>query len=102
MSALGRAWAISCSISGPIRVGSSVGSTVGPRCQPSLIDSARPLTSKTRPVTPADSGLASQVMIGAIHRGDICSLASSEACPMPRFSVMRVSAAGAMALTVTP
>ncbi len=41
-------------------------------------------------------------MIGAIHRGDICSFASSDTWPIPRFSVMRVSAAGAMALTVTP
>ncbi len=40
--------------------------------------------------------------MGAIHRGDIFSLAASSAWPMPRSSVMRVSAAGAIALTVTP
>ena len=60
------------------------------------------MTSNTRPVTSFDSVEASQVTIGAIQRGDSFSLVSSSACPMPRFSVMRVRAAGAMALTVTP
>ncbi len=103
MLALGRAWATSSDTFGPSSATSSGGfSSDGPRCQPSLTEIIRPVTSNTRPVTWADSGLASHVTIGAMCAGDICSLISSGACPMPRPSVMRVRAAGAMAFTVTP
>jgi hypothetical protein len=40
--------------------------------------------------------------MGAIQRGDMASLLSSVSPPMPRSSVRRVSAAGAIAFTVTP
>ena len=103
MLALGRAWATRSSTAWPSTSGSSSGFSIdGPRCQPSDTDSIRPVTSNTRPVTPADSGLASQQTIGAMCLGESCSLASSGSWPMPRSSVMRVRAAGAMALTVTP
>src|SRR5690606_17160049 len=78
-------------------------SAIGPRFQASAIDSIDPCTSNTRPVTPLDSGLASQVASTAIQRGDIFSLrvGSSAAAPM-RLEVRRVMAPGAMQLTVTP
>ena len=44
----------------------------------------------------------SQVTIGAIQRGERASRSSSVSGAGPRFSVMRVSAIGATALTVTP
>ena len=102
MSAFGRASASSAFTFSPISVGSSVGSVLGPRCQPSATASSRPDTWKMRPVTPAESVLASHVTMGAIQRGEKASLASSSSCPMPRPSVMRVRAPGAMALAVTP
>ncbi len=40
--------------------------------------------------------------MGAIQRGERSSFSSSLSDPMPRPSVMRVSATGATALTVTP
>jgi hypothetical protein len=65
-----------------------------------------PITLKTRPVMSFDSGLPSQTTIGEMLAGSSASNSSglrlAYASPMPRFSVMRVSAAGAMALTVTP
>src|SRR5205085_1891961 len=39
---------------------------------------------------------------GAIQRGSMAALASSDALPSPRSSVMRVSAVGAIAFTVMP
>ena len=61
---------------------------------------------KTRPVMPADSELPSHTTIGAMLAGSKASNSSgffsAGVKPPPRFSVMRVSAAGAMALTVTP
>ena len=54
------------------------------------------------PVTPADNPEASHVTTGAIQRGDIAALACSSASPIARSSVIRVSAVGATALTVTP
>jgi hypothetical protein len=61
---------------------------------------------KTRPVMPADSALPSQTTNGAMLSGSLGSnspgLRSGPAWPKPRFSVIRVRAAGAMALTVTP
>ena len=55
-----------------------------------------------RPVTSADSRLASQVTMGAIQRGLWDSRISSVISPGWRSSVSRVSAPGAMQLTVTP
>ena len=51
---------------------------------------------------PADSADASHVTIGAIHFGERCSRSASVSGAGPRFSVIRVSATGATALTVTP
>ena len=61
-----------------------------------------PLTSNTRPVMSFDSADANQVAIGAIQRGERISRSSSVSGAGPRPSVMRVSATGATALTVTP
>ncbi len=103
MLALGRASRTMRFTSSAMATGSSAGiSMVGPRCQPSDTESMRPETSNTRPVTSRESGLASHTTIGEMRRGAISSLSSSDAWPIPRFSVMRVSAAGAMAFTVTP
>ena len=58
---------------------------------------------KTRPVTPADCVLPSQTTSGEIESGPRASFCSSvRPLIMPRSSVMRVSAVGAIALTVTP
>ena len=70
MPAFGRALASRSATIGPSWAGSSIGSTRGPRCHPSAMASIRPEASNTRPVTPLDSGLASQVTIGAIQRGE--------------------------------
>jgi hypothetical protein len=69
MPAFLRAARTSSSTTGPSFVGSSVGSTAGPRCQPPATARVSPEASKTRPVTWLDSVLASQVTIGAIQRG---------------------------------
>jgi len=97
-----RADASSCSTTGPSAVGSATGSCDGPRTHPSAMASVRPLASNTRPVTPLDSAEASHVTIGAIQRGDWISRSSSVGGVGCRFSVIRVSATGATALTVTP
>ena len=103
MSALGRARPSAARPSGPIS-GRIVDRLDRRARVPALGDGQRAARTRRRRdrSPPADSALASHVTIGAIQRGDICSLVSSSSWPMPRFSVMRVSAAGAMALTVTP
>ena len=58
-----------------------------------------PEASMTWPVTSADCGDASQVTTGATHGGSKLPRISSG---ISRSSVRRVSAPGAMALTVTP
>ena len=87
---------------GPSCVGSSTGSTLGPRCQLSATARMLPDASKTRPVTSRDSRLASQVTIGAIQRGLRRSRSSSLMGAEERPSVSRVRAPGAMALQVIP
>ncbi len=91
---------------GPMASGSSTGSVVGPRCQLSATARTEPDASKTRPVTSRDSFDASHA-----DRGDPLRphpllhlrFRSGVGClNPPRFSVMRVRAPGAMALTVTP
>ena len=102
MPAFNRAFDIISSTTGPSFVGSSTGLCVGPRCQPSAIANTSPLASNTRPVMPADSVDANQVTIGAIYFGERCSRSASVSGAGPRFSVIRVNATGATALTVTP
>ncbi len=102
MPAFKRALAIISSTIGPSLVGSSTGLLVGPRCQPSAIANTSPLASNTRPVIPADSLEANHVTIGAIHFGDRCSRSASVSGAGHKFSVIRVNATGATALTVTP
>ena len=75
------------------------GAADGPRCQPSARASLSPEATKTHSVTPAERVDASQVQTGAIQWG---SSRAPRASSKPRFSVMRVRAPGAMALTVTP
>ena len=102
MPALGRASASSLATTSPSWVGSSTGSVDGPRTQPSAMARTWPDASNTRPVTPADSSDASHVTIGAIQRGRLASRSLVGLRPGPRPSVIRVSATGATALTVTP
>ncbi len=102
MPAFLRALASRSATIGPSLAGSSSGPTRGPRCHPSAMASIRPEASNTRPVTPLDSGLASHVTIGAIQRGERISRSSSVSGAAPSPSVIRVSATGATALTVTP
>ena len=102
MPALRRAFVINSSTIGPSIAASSTGACVGPRCQPSAIANTRPLASNTRPVIAFYSSDASQVTIGAIQRGEPNSRSSSVGGVGERFSVMRVSATGATAFTVTP
>src|SRR6478609_4019029 len=92
---------------GPISLGSHRAplSSRGPCCQPSATERIPPSTSKTRPVTPADSIDPSQTTSGATFSGAITSNASSSGSAMVSAntaSVMRVRAAGAIAFAVTP
>src|SRR5215472_1291517 len=96
----------SFSTAGPTSAASKAPScwTTGPWRHPSAIPSRPPMTSKTRPVTPLDSTLASQTTTGETFSGAMTSkprsgrfIASGKRC-----SVIRVRAAGAMALAVTP
>jgi len=81
-------------------------STVGPRLQPRATPMRPPETRNTWPVTARDSGLPSHTTSGATFSGALRSKAPGSMAarrrPPPRFSVMRVRAPGAMALTVTP
>src|SRR5207302_2055946 len=79
-------------------------STAGPRCQPSATAMVPPETRNTRPVTSPDSGLPSHTTRGETFSGAerSNSPALTPGRPPPRFSVIRVRAPGAMALTVTP
>ena len=65
-----------------------------------------PATENTRPVTSFDSGLPSHTTSGEMFSGAMLSNLSGgdvgAGVAPPRFSVMRVRATGAMALTVTP
>src|SRR5215813_752606 len=78
--------------------------TKGPWRHPSAIPSRPPMTSKTRPVTPLDRALASQTTTGETFSGAIASKPCSGGfiASGKRSSVMRVRAAGAIALAVTP
>ena len=77
-----------------------------PWCQPSATDTLPASTSNTRPVIPAESGDPSHTTRGATFSGAISSKASGSSgaamVAANTCSVMRVRAAGAMALTVTP
>ncbi|CAB5031090.1 unannotated protein [freshwater metagenome] len=64
-----------------------------------------PSTSKTRPVTAADSAEPNQTTSGETFAGSIASKAPSSASAIMSLkasSVIRVRAAGASALAVTP
>jgi hypothetical protein len=65
-----------------------------------------PATLKTRPDTPVERPDPSHTTSGAMFSGAMASnssgLRAAARWPMPRFSVMRVSAPGAMAFTRTP
>ena len=108
MLALGAALATRSGTTLPSSAGSqrSPLSAPGPATQPSATLMWSPWTLNTRPVMSFDSGLPSQTTMGAMLAGSNGSNSSGffsvAAAPMPRFSVMRVSAAGAMAFTVTP
>src|SRR5207302_7402261 len=95
----GRASASSLRMAESTSVGSATGAPVGPRCQPSAMAKLVPDTSMICSVTSDDSFEASQTQTGATQRGSRAAFTSSE---IGRSSVMRVSAPGAMALTVTP
>ncbi|MEZ5267596.1 MAG: hypothetical protein R2789_03140 [Microthrixaceae bacterium] len=82
--------------------GSSTGTRLWVRCQPSAIARATPEASITRPVTADECTEASQTTTGATHLGSSAAFACSSASPMERSSVIRVSAVGAIAFTVTP
>src|SRR4051794_4084214 len=79
-------------------------STRGPCCHPSATLTTPPSTSNTRPVTSRDSVEPSQTTSGETLSGAIASNPLSGAFIMSGIatSVIRVRAAGAMALTVTP
>ena len=72
--------------------------------QPSPTLSLPPAISKTWPVTSRDSALPSQTTSGATFSGAIASkpLAGFAIMSAKTVSVMRVRAAGAMALAVMP
>ena len=75
--------------------------TVGPLTQPSRTVIAFPHTPNTRPVTARDSAEPSQTTSGEMAAG-LRSPAAAAARIISMSSVIRVSAVGAIALTVTP
>ena len=75
--------------------------TLGPLTQPSRTVIAFPQTPNTRPVTSRDSAEPSQTTSGEIASG-LRSVLAAAARIISMSSVIRVSAVGAMALTVTP
>ncbi len=101
------AWANRSATTGPSAAGSQRAplSTVGPCCQPSATPMRPASTSKTRPVTAADSGEPNQTTSGDTFSGAMASQLPSVGAAMVSANtsaVMRVRAAGASALAVTP
>src|SRR5262252_2557463 len=100
------ACASSFSTAAPTSPGSKAPScwSAGPWRQPSATPNRPPITSKTRPVTPFDSALASHTTTGETFSGAMTSKPRSGRfiASGKRSSVIRVRAAGAMALAVTP
>lgn len=77
---------------------------LGPGRQPSITVIRPPSASKTRPVTPALDGEPSQTTRGETFSGAMASKPASGAVMVSAKvrSVIRVRAAGAIALTWTP
>jgi hypothetical protein len=103
MSALGAALATRPGTTADSSAGSQRLSldTAGPFTQPSSTVIAFPQTPNTRPVTSRDSGEPSQTTSGEMASG-LTSPAAAAVRITSMSSVIRVSAVGAIALTVTP